>query len=109
MRNSMIGLVFSTLVGALALPLTGYLAPARAQSDEPSQQSEEPTQQTPDELAVEGINKLMQALQLLIQQLPQYEAPVIDENGDIIIRRRHDQAPIPEQKPAPPGSDSTST
>jgi hypothetical protein len=98
----MIGLVFSTLVGAMALPLTGYLAPALAQSDEPSQQ-------TPDELAVEGVNKLMQALQLLIQQLPQFEPPVIDENGDIIIRRRHDQAPIPDQKPPEPHTDSTST
>jgi hypothetical protein len=102
MRNSMIGLVFSTLVGAMTLPLAGYLAPAFAQS-------EEPTQQTPDELAVEGVNKLMQALQLLIQQLPQYETPVIDENGDIIIRRRHDKAPIPPQKPVPPDNDSTST
>jgi hypothetical protein len=109
MRNPMIGLVFSTLVGAMILPLAGYFAPAYAQSDEPSQQSEEPTQQTPDELAVEGVNKLMQALQLLIQQLPQYEAPVIDENGDIIIRRRHDEAPIPPQKPVPPDDDSTST
>jgi len=102
MRNSMIGLVFSTLVGALTLPLTGYLAPAHAQSGDPSEQ-------TPDDLAIEGVNKLMQALQLLIEQLPQYEAPVMNENGDIIIRRRHDEAPIPEQKPSEPGSDSTST
>jgi len=102
MRNSMIGLVFSTLVGAMTLPLAGYFAPAYAQSDEPPQQ-------TPDELAVEGVNKLMQALQLLIQQLPQYETPVIDENGDIIIRRRHDKAPIPPQKPVLPDNDSTST
>jgi hypothetical protein len=106
----MIGLVFSTLLGAMTLPLTGYLSPARAQSDEPSQQSDEPSPQTPDELAIEGVNRLMQALQLLIEQLPQFEAPVIDENGDIIIRRRHDDAPIPERKPTPPdGADSTST
>ena len=102
MRNSMIGLVFSALLGALALPLAGYATRAYAQSDETPQQS-------PDELALEGVNRLMQALQLLIQQLPQYEAPVIDENGDIIIRRHHDTAPIPPQKPMPPGNDSTST
>jgi hypothetical protein len=52
----------------------------------------------------------MQALELFIQQLPQYEAPVMDENGDIIIRRRHDDAPIPPHKPIPPDdTDSTST
>ncbi|MGH6882961.1 MAG: hypothetical protein ACREFM_18710 [Hypericibacter sp.] len=78
------------------------MATAHAQSDETPQQS-------PDELAIEGVNRLMQALQLFIQQLPEYEAPVIDENGDIVIRRRHDTAPIPPQKPMPPGSDSTST
>jgi hypothetical protein len=102
MRNSMIGLAFSALLGAAALPLAGYMAAAHAQSDERPQQS-------PDELAIEGVSRLMQALQLFIQQLPQYEAPVIDENGDIIIRRRHDNAPIPPQKPAPPDADSTST
>ena len=102
MRNSMIGLVFSVLLGALALPLAGYATRAHAQSDETPQQS-------PDDLAIEGVTRLMQALQLFIQQLPQYEAPVIDENGDIIIRRRHDKAPIPPQKPTPPDSDSTST
>ena len=102
MRNSMIGLAFSALLGALALPLSGYATRAYAQSDETPQQS-------PDELALEGVGRLMQALQLFIQQLPQYEAPVIGENGDIIIRRRHDTVPIPQQKPVPPGSDSTST
>ncbi|WP_325553149.1 hypothetical protein [Hypericibacter adhaerens] len=103
MRNSMIGLVFSAFLAAAALPLAGYVGTAQAQGDEPSQQ-------TPDQLAVEGVNRLMQALQLLIQQIPQYDAPVIDENGNIIIRRRHDDAPIPRQKPAEPnGADSTST
>jgi hypothetical protein len=100
----MIGLVFSALLGALVLPLAGYIAPARAQSDEE-------TQQSPDELAIEGVTRLMQALQLFIEQLPRYEAPVMDENGDIIIRRRHDEpAPVPRQKPAQPDeTDSTST
>lgn len=103
MRNSMIGLAFSALLGALALPLAGYVTPAGAQSDEAPQRS-------PDDLAIEGVNRLLEALQLFIQQLPQYEAPVIDENGDIIIRRRHDAPPIPRQKPLPPDdTDSTST
>lgn len=104
MRNSMIGLAFSALLGAAALPLAGYMAAAHAQSGETPQQS-------PDELAIEGVSRLMQALQLFIQQLPQYEAPVIDENGDIIIRRKHDDgAPIPPHKPASPGDvDSTTT
>ena len=47
-------------------------------------------------LAREGVEKLLRALELLLQSIPQYEAPVINENGDIIIRRRN---PRPERGP----------
>jgi hypothetical protein len=43
---------------------------------------------TPEELAVEGIAKLMDALGVFIQSIPQYEMPEMNENGDIIIRRK---------------------
>ena len=42
----------------------------------------------PEELAVEGITKLMDALGAFIKSIPQYEAPTMNENGDIIIRRK---------------------
>jgi hypothetical protein len=41
------------------------------------------------ELAREGIEKLMQALQMLIKNIPQYEVPTMNENGDIIIKRKN--------------------
>lgn len=108
MRKIMIGPVFSLALRAVSLPLAAFslalaapVAPAEAQSD-PNQGK------TPEELATEGIDKLMRALGLLIQSIPQYEAPVIDQNGDIIIRRKRDTpAPIRPQKP--PETDSTST
>jgi hypothetical protein len=107
MRKTMIGPVFSSVLRGVLLPLGAFswaaapLAPAQAQSGESQGK-------TPEELATEGIDKLMRALDLLIQSIPQYEAPVIDENGDIIIRRKQDRpAPIPPQKP--PETDSTST
>jgi hypothetical protein len=95
-RKAMLGLI-------AALAMAGPALPALAQSEGRGEK-------TPDELAIEGIDRLMRALELLIQSIPQYDAPVINENGDIIIRRRHptDQ-PTPEQKPAPapPGGVST--
>lgn len=42
-----------------------------------------------DELAVEGISKLMDALRLFVDAIPQYSTPEILENGDIIIRRKN--------------------
>lgn len=41
-----------------------------------------------DELAAEGLEKLIDALSVFIGSIPQFEAPEILENGDIIIRRR---------------------
>jgi len=95
-RKAMVGLL-------VALVLAGPAASAVAQTDERGQK-------TPDELAIEGIDRLMRALELLIQSIPQFEAPIINENGDIIIRRRHpEQKPEPNEEPAPapPGGVST--
>ena len=49
------------------------------------------------ELAHEGIKNLMQALQLMIDHIPQYELPVLNENGDIIIKRKYPQE-MPDKK-----------
>jgi len=35
----------------------------------------------------ENLDELMQGMDELLQSIPRYEAPIIDENGDIIIRR----------------------
>ncbi|PHQ68761.1 MAG: hypothetical protein COB93_09825 [Sneathiella sp.] len=63
-------------------------APAVAQSNDSGAET----------LAMEGIGKLMDALGVFIKSIPQYEAPEILENGDIIIRRKN---PEGEKKPAP--------
>ena len=36
---------------------------------------------------LDDFDKLMQGMDDLLQSIPRYEAPIIDENGDIIIRR----------------------
>ncbi len=78
-----------------AMMVVGLLAlPARA---EPSDQ------QTPEELLGDAGQKFLQALQMMLMAIPQYAAPEINENGDIIIRRvRPDDEPAPP--PTTPGS-----
>jgi hypothetical protein len=60
----------------------------------------EESEKAPSGLALEGLDKLLQALQLFIENIPQYESPYINEEGDIIIRRKRgpEEAP-PEDKP----------
>ena len=53
----------------------------------------------PESLALQGITKLMDALGAFIASIPQYEAPVMNENGDIIIRRKHPENEKQEQEP----------
>jgi|TARA_R100000005_G_scaffold96618_1_gene85224 hypothetical protein len=50
----------------------------------------------PGDMALDGISRLMEALGAFISSLPQYEAPVMNENGDIIIRRKN--PPPPDKK-----------
>ncbi len=50
-----------------------------------------------DQLAVEGLSKLMDALSVFIDSIPQYAAPEVLENGDIIIRRKKNEDSEEEQ------------
>jgi hypothetical protein len=71
-------------------------------------QSTTPNTDDAQRLAIEGMSQILKALDLLIENIPQYAAPEVLENGDIIIRRLH-----PEDKPKPkaprPDDDGTST
>ncbi|HVY98159.1 MAG TPA: hypothetical protein VHA35_01570 [Dongiaceae bacterium] len=86
-----------TLAAALAAALAG---PAAAQ-DTP------PTAGDAQKMAVEGLSKLLDALNLFVKSVPQYAAPEVLPNGDIIIRRLN-PAPAPE-KPKTPEPDETHT
>lgn len=89
--------------GAMAAGLLAAPIPAAAAEDEKSA----------EELAAEALDRLLRALDLLIGAIPQYEAPYVNENGDIIIRRKRDKGteplPTPEEKPPPPGDADTTT
>lgn len=57
---------------------------------------------SPGELLGEAGEKLLRALDLMLKAIPQYAAPEINENGDIIIRRIRPDETAPEViKPEP--------
>ena len=64
------------LLAFVALMLTGP-TPSHAQSNQP-----------PDQLMEKGVQMILDAMKIFIQNLPQYEAPKVLDNGDIIIRRK---------------------
>ena len=72
----------------LGVPLGG---PLRA--DEP----QKPEQESPGEMLEDATRTILKAFELMVQAIPQYEAPEILENGDIIIRRKWPE----NEKPAP--------
>ncbi len=65
----------------LALALTAG-APGPVLADAPSER------ERAGEMAKEAIEQLLRALELMIESIPQYELPEVNEDGDIIIRRK---------------------
>ena len=57
------------------------------------------------ELAREGVETLMRALEALIDEIPRYEMPELNEDGDIILRRKRKPD---EASPEDPDIDQTS-
>ena len=78
-------------ISILAL-LAGLLLNAPASATDPSDEK------SPDELAREGMERMLRALEKLIDTIPQYELPEINDEGDIIIRRR----PAPSREATEP-------
>ncbi len=52
-----------------------------------------------EDMARGAIEQLMRALELMIDSIPQYEMPEIEDNGDIIIRRKRRR---PRSEPGEP-------
>ena len=46
-------------------------------------------QKKPEGMIEDGMKMILNALSLILKSIPQYKAPEVLENGDIIIRRVH--------------------
>ena len=76
-------------------------APSFAQAPAPVP----PQADSPEAIARDGIAKLLQALKLFVDNLPQYAAPEIDAQGNIVIRRLN--PPTARRDTTPPRDDDS--
>ena len=67
--------------------------------------ADEPPAEKPEELAREGMERMLKALELMIEMIPQYEMPEVTEEGDIIIRRKRRKS----EPPPDPEAEETET
>lgn len=86
-------LIRTLLVVSLALGGVSALAQDKSPADEAA------------EAASQALSRIMKALGSVVQSIPQYEAPEILANGDILIRRKNP----PAAKPAEPSRGQTKT
>jgi hypothetical protein len=85
----------TALATALTLALAAHPAAAQDNGSEGS----------PGEMAREGVEQLMNAIETFVHSLPMYGAPRIDEEGNIVIPRLDKDEPserTPERKPENP-------
>lgn len=85
----------AALLAAMLLGASG--GPAGAQDQGLSER------ERAEEMAREGMERIMRALEMLMESIPQYELPEVKENGDIIIRRKRpsdgDESDASEEEP----------
>jgi hypothetical protein len=93
MRRRCMTMAWSGLVGLCLAAL-----PLAADAADPERPAK-PPQQAPGDLAREGVENMLRALRLLVESIPQYELPEVLDNGDIIIRRKHDGREPPAEDP----------
>ncbi len=96
-------LLVIVMAAAMSLPATLALGADPKPAPDVREQAEQAIK--------EGAEKIMRALELMLNALPQYEMPEVLENGDIIIRRRKPDRPEhPRPSPRPrDGTDETAT
>ena len=87
----------------LALPLALLaLAPAARGAEPPAPGLPDERQwRQAQELARQGLEKLRHSLDALLDAVPQYGAPYLDDDGSIVIPRRRPPAATPVPKEAP--------
>ncbi len=57
---------------------------------------EQPQSDKPRELLEDATRGILKAFELMLKSIPQYEAPEVLENGDIIIRRKRPKPDAPD-------------
>lgn len=83
-----------------AVPLVVAVALLAALPARAAEPNSGPAWDKSQDMLEEGARRVMGALELLLQAIPQYAMPEILPNGDILIRRKHpdrDAPPAPDR------------
>ncbi|HUB94714.1 MAG TPA: hypothetical protein VL993_02290 [Stellaceae bacterium] len=80
------------------LALTPGLSSAGQPPEFPDDQMRQQLQQA-EHLARKGTEELLRSIELLESAIPTYGLPYVDGNGNIVIPRHHDPAPVPDTIP----------
>ena len=83
---------------ALALPAAAIAGDTKPPADPKADQKAEEMAREAERMAKQAVDKLLGALRMVIDSVPQYEAPEVLDNGDIIIRRKHPEDDVPSNK-----------
>lgn len=82
------------LLAAVLVAATASFAAPPVAAQESEQEGE-----SPQELAREGAERLMRALEGILSVIPQYGLPEVKDNGDIVIPRLNPPQGQPEDAP----------
>jgi hypothetical protein len=82
-------------LAASAIAALMLLAPIVGHASEPTEPSSGFTEdmQRAAELMRQGLNKALGSVETLLRAVPRYELPQMNDNGDIIIRRKRPDGP----------------
>lgn len=79
------------ILAALAMPAAA--APTSEPGDGPDGDRFAADMRAAGEMIRQGLEKMLGTIDGALRTLPRYELPTIDENGDIVIRRKRPDAP----------------
>ena len=99
LKGATVPLRFASVGATENVLMAAVLAGGMALSAGPAM-AEDPAQEM-ERLAREAAETIMMALSVMLAAIPQYEAPEILENGDIIIRRKNPPGEPPRETPEP--------
>lgn len=90
------------ITACVAIAAAGVVPAACAQSSEDKQR------ERAESTIREGAETILRGIEQLLRSIPQYDAPEVMENGDIVIRRRPPKD-VPSKPAPPPGNGESRT
>jgi len=83
----------------MALTIGTMLSSPAVMANSHNHSEKDPSLDTPQAMIEEATRQIIKAFEIMLRSIPQYAAPEILDNGDIIIRRKHPKKDKQQPKP----------